>query len=61
MLRFVHDPAGQWVCDPRARKPGRGAYLCSAHCAQTVKKNKRYKGLAVVPVAPDAWPDQKET
>ena len=56
LLRFVHDAQGQWVPDPKSRKPGRGAYLCSAQCAQTVKKNKRYKGLAAVPVAPDAWP-----
>ena len=42
-----------------ARRAGRGAYLCSAKCAQLVKKNKRYKGLAGVPVAPDAWPATK--
>ena len=56
MLRFVRDTEGQWVADRAARRPGRGAYLCSAECAQTVRKNKRYKGLAAAPVASDAWP-----
>ena len=56
LLRFVRDAHGQWFADPAARRSGRGAYLCSAQCAQTVKKNKRYKGLAAVPVAPDVWP-----
>ena len=56
LLRFVRDGSGGWSADPAARRDGRGAYLCSALCAERVKKNKRYKGLAAVPVAPDAWP-----
>jgi predicted RNA-binding protein YlxR (DUF448 family) len=55
LLRFVRDGIG-WSVDPAARRDGRGAYLCSARCVELVRKNKRYKGLAAVPVAPDAWP-----
>jgi predicted RNA-binding protein YlxR (DUF448 family) len=28
------------------RAPGRGAYLCSPRCAERVRKNKRFAGLA---------------
>jgi predicted RNA-binding protein YlxR (DUF448 family) len=56
LLRFVRDSAGAWSADPAARRDGRGAYLCSAQCLERVKKNKRYKGLATVPLAPETWP-----
>jgi len=45
MLRFVRSAEG-WSADPRRRAPGRGAYLCSAGCAQKVARNKRFPGLA---------------
>ena len=37
----------RWVADAGKRSEGRGAYLCSAQCAQRVAKNKRYPGLHV--------------
>lgn len=42
-------PAGppQWVADASGSLPGRGAYICSAQCAERVKKNKRYRSLSV--------------
>lgn len=58
LLRFVRGGDGEWVLDRAARRDGRGAYLCSAQCAERVKKNKRYKGLAGVTVVPDAWPNK---
>lgn len=45
MVRFTRGTHG-WIPDERARHPGRGAYLCSAKCAERVAKNKRYPGLA---------------
>jgi len=49
MARFVRTPDG-WRPDgdDRKRRPGRGAYLCSAVCGAAVAKNKRYPGLAAV-------------
>jgi predicted RNA-binding protein YlxR (DUF448 family) len=46
-MRFVSSPAG-WIRDERGRdkRPGRGAYLCSADCVKLAAKNKRYRGLA---------------
>jgi predicted RNA-binding protein YlxR (DUF448 family) len=46
LTRFVRDAAG-WHRDPVAQRkqPGRGAYLCSAACAQRAVKNRRYPGL----------------
>jgi len=46
LTRFVRDAAG-WHPDAGARRkqPGRGAYLCSAACAQRAVKNRRYPGL----------------
>jgi predicted RNA-binding protein YlxR (DUF448 family) len=38
----------QWVADASGTLPGRGAYICSAQCAERVKKNKRYRALSVV-------------
>jgi predicted RNA-binding protein YlxR (DUF448 family) len=44
-MRFVKGAAG-WQADRSRRKqPGRGAYLCSAACAERARKNKRYPGL----------------
>jgi len=37
-----------WQADQpgfRRRRAGRGAYLCSAQCAERARKNKRYPGL----------------
>lgn len=50
MQRFVR-AAGSgppaWLADAGSkRRPGRGAYLCSAECARKVEKNKKYPGLA---------------
>ncbi|MBV8074270.1 MAG: DUF448 domain-containing protein [Candidatus Eremiobacteraeota bacterium] len=45
MRRFTR-ASGGWVADRGRRSPGRGAYLCSAQCAERVAKNKRYPGLA---------------
>jgi len=45
MRRFTR-ASGGWVADRGSRQPGRGAYLCSAKCAERVAKNKRYPGLA---------------
>ncbi|MBV8068012.1 MAG: YlxR family protein [Candidatus Eremiobacteraeota bacterium] len=46
LARFVRAAAG-WRLDiaNRRRQPGRGAYLCSARCAQAALKNRRYPGL----------------
>jgi predicted RNA-binding protein YlxR (DUF448 family) len=39
--------SGVWTADPASsRAPGRGAYLCSSRCAERVRKNKRFAGLA---------------
>jgi predicted RNA-binding protein YlxR (DUF448 family) len=46
-VRFVRTNSG-WQPDPgtaQRKQPGRGAYLCSARCAQQARKNKRYPGL----------------
>jgi predicted RNA-binding protein YlxR (DUF448 family) len=48
LVRFVRTEAG-WCADlaaTRRKQPGRGAYLCSAACAQRSAKNRRYPGLA---------------
>jgi len=47
LTRFVRVPDG-WSADPPGgkRRAGRGAYLCSAECAQRAAKNRRYPGLA---------------
>ena len=47
LLRFVSSTAG-WMPDGpgRRKRPGRGAYLCSADCVRLAAKNKRYRGLA---------------
>ncbi|MBV8374382.1 MAG: DUF448 domain-containing protein [Candidatus Eremiobacteraeota bacterium] len=47
LLRFVSSTAG-WIPDQpgRRKRPGRGAYLCSAGCVGLAAKNKRYRGLA---------------
>jgi predicted RNA-binding protein YlxR (DUF448 family) len=45
MVRFVRAPEG-WLPDEARRRPGRGAYLCSAACAARVEKNRRFSGLA---------------
>lgn len=55
LLRFVSGQ-GQWEADPRARRVGRGVYLCSPQCMERVKKNKRYKSLATAAVPSAAWP-----
>lgn len=46
LQRFVRTVAQDWVADPAGRLFGRGAYLCSAECAERVKRNKRYKTLS---------------
>jgi len=47
MQRFVRIDQRSWRPDTgRKRRPGRGAYLCSAECARRVEKNKKYPGLA---------------
>jgi predicted RNA-binding protein YlxR (DUF448 family) len=55
MTRFVLETDGSWSVDRRNRRPGRGAYLCSAGCQSAVKKNKRYRGLSEVAVADEVW------
>ena len=45
MVRFTQGPNG-WMQDEKTRQPGRGAYLCSAKCAEQVAKNKRFRGLS---------------
>jgi uncharacterized protein len=55
LVRFVSRPEGGWRLDDGVPLPGRGAYLCSARCAEKTKKNKKYRGLA------DAgWPHTRE-
>jgi predicted RNA-binding protein YlxR (DUF448 family) len=47
LTRFVRTATG-WHADPpatRRKQAGRGAYLCSAECAERARKNKRYPGL----------------
>jgi predicted RNA-binding protein YlxR (DUF448 family) len=45
-VRFVQQE-GTWVRDrSKHRSAGRGSYLCSAACGNTVSKNKRFRGLA---------------
>jgi len=46
LVRFVRSPAG-WEPDAttRRKRAGRGAYLCSAACAERARKNRRYPGL----------------
>jgi len=44
-----------WLVDAGKRRPGRGAYLCSARCQAALRKNKRYRGLADAVVELDAW------
>ncbi|MBV8081464.1 MAG: YlxR family protein [Candidatus Eremiobacteraeota bacterium] len=56
LLRFVAVAQGGWEPDPRARRDGRGVYLCSPQCVERVKKNKRYKSLATAAVPSAAWP-----
>ncbi|MBC5806142.1 MAG: hypothetical protein DLM53_09130 [Candidatus Eremiobacter antarcticus] len=58
LARFVCRPAppapeqsqrpgpSQWVADASGSLPGRGAYICSAQCAERVEKNKRYRALS---------------
>jgi predicted RNA-binding protein YlxR (DUF448 family) len=53
LVRFVRHPEGGWQADPAARLVGRGAYLCSPECKETLKKNKRYRGLVEV-----SWPEE---
>ena len=45
MVRFTRRRDG-WAPDGTSRHQGRGAYLCSAKCAEQVAKNKRFPGLA---------------
>jgi predicted RNA-binding protein YlxR (DUF448 family) len=56
LVRFVRDGAG-WHVDPRRRQPGRGAYLCSAACAEAAARNRRYPGLASVAGEYGSWND----
>ncbi|MBV8499501.1 MAG: YlxR family protein [Candidatus Eremiobacteraeota bacterium] len=47
LTRFVRTASG-WSADlrgARRKQAGRGAYLCSAECAERARKNKRYPGL----------------
>ncbi|MBV9718417.1 MAG: YlxR family protein [Candidatus Eremiobacteraeota bacterium] len=46
LVRFTRAADG-WHADgaSRRRRPGRGAYLCSAACAERARKNRRYPGL----------------
>ncbi|MBC5815491.1 MAG: YlxR family protein [Candidatus Eremiobacteraeota bacterium] len=50
MRRFVRLPEG-WKADEGRKQAGRGAYLCSHACAERVKKNKRFPGLANIAAA----------
>jgi len=45
LTRYALDSNGRWQADRGLCLPGRGAYLCSARCAELVKKNKRYRSL----------------
>jgi predicted RNA-binding protein YlxR (DUF448 family) len=45
-LRRFTRREGRWVADSGKRGDGRGAYLCSRHCAERVAKNKRYPGFS---------------
>ncbi|MGB6601132.1 MAG: YlxR family protein [Candidatus Cybelea sp.] len=45
LVRFVKSVAGWQADGSRRKQPGRGAYLCSATCAERARKNKRYPGL----------------
>jgi predicted RNA-binding protein YlxR (DUF448 family) len=47
-VRFVRTAAGWQADPPRCRQAGRGAYICSAQCAQRARKNKRYPGLGTM-------------
>lgn len=49
LRRFVRRSEG-WSMDGPTRSEGRGVYLCSARCAGTVVKNKRYPGLGAYAV-----------
>src|SRR5579863_6793798 len=53
LVRFVRTPGGGWQADPAAQLAGRGAYVCSATCKETLKKNKRYRGLVELD-----WPEE---
>ncbi|NPD32657.1 YlxR family protein [Eggerthellaceae bacterium zg-997] len=41
LLRIVRTPAGAVEADPTGRKPGRGAYVCSATCFERALKTAR--------------------
>jgi predicted RNA-binding protein YlxR (DUF448 family) len=65
LVRFVRDADARerepaWERDPPGkRRPGRGAYLCSAPCGARVAKNRRYPGLSAAAGKADAatdWP-----
>jgi predicted RNA-binding protein YlxR (DUF448 family) len=45
MVRFTRGADG-WIADGVTRRPGRGAYICSAKCVGRVTKNKRFPGLS---------------
>lgn len=46
LLRIVRSPEGAVAFDPTGRKPGRGAYVCSAECfAAACKKKKLDRAL----------------
>lgn len=46
LLRIVRDPSGAVAFDATGRKPGRGAYVCSAECfAAACKKKKLDRAL----------------
>ncbi|MDI3269698.1 MAG: YlxR family protein [Bacillota bacterium] len=53
LVRIVRTPEGTVELDPTGRKNGRGAYVCSYDCLETVLRRGRLERALRAPLSPE--------
>ncbi len=55
LVRVVRAPDGSMSLDRTGKKPGRGAYVCSAQCLTRLRKSKRLEHTLETSIPDEVW------